>query len=118
MGEARHADDTEAPITIKQNEFADWLRKQFPAIELVRIDERNTSQLAAEALYQGGMRKSQRQKKPPPDIGTCERSTGNGGGLKGKGGAGSFFLLGKGRFFPSEIGLTKRKASVFKGNHR
>jgi RNase H-fold protein (predicted Holliday junction resolvase) len=42
---------------------ADWLRKQFPTIELVRIDERNTSQLAAEALYQGGMRKSQRQKK-------------------------------------------------------
>lgn len=63
LGEARHADDTEAPITIKQNEFADWLRKQFPTIELVRIDERNTSQLAAEALYQGGMRKSQRQKK-------------------------------------------------------
>jgi putative Holliday junction resolvase len=63
LGEARHADDTEAPITIKQNEFAEWLRKQFPAIELVRIDERNTSQLAAEALYQGGMRKSQRQIK-------------------------------------------------------
>ena len=63
LGEARHADDTEASITIKQNEFAVWLKKQFPLIELVRIDERNTSQLAAEALYQGGMRKSQRQKK-------------------------------------------------------
>lgn len=63
LGEARHADDSEAPITIKQNEFADWLKKQFPLIELVRIDERNTSKMAAEALYQGGMKKSQRQKK-------------------------------------------------------
>jgi len=58
------------------------------------------------------------KKNPLPTSGLAERSTGNGGGLKGKGGAGSFFLLGKGRFFPSEIGLTKRKASVFKGNHR
>lgn len=63
LGEARHADDSEAPITIKQNEFADWLKKQFPLVELVRIDERNTSKMAAEALYQGGMKKSQRQKK-------------------------------------------------------
>ena len=63
LGEARHADDSDAPITIKQNEFADWLKKQFPLVELVRIDERNTSKMAAEALYQGGMKKSQRQKK-------------------------------------------------------
>lgn len=63
LGEARHADDTASAITKKQLEFAQWLTKQFPTIELVRIDERNTTQLAAEALYVGGMRKSQRQKK-------------------------------------------------------
>jgi len=63
LGEAKYADGTDAPITEKQNSFATWLTKTFPNVELVRIDERGTSARAAEALFLGGMKKSDRQKK-------------------------------------------------------
>lgn len=63
VGEARHADGTASEITLLQQTFCEQLQKKHPLVKIHRIDERNTSQLAAQALVMGGMKKSDRQKK-------------------------------------------------------
>ena len=63
LGETFHADGSLATIGEKQHTFHLWLEKNLPAIEVVRIDERNSSKEAQQALIFGGMKKMQRQKK-------------------------------------------------------
>jgi len=43
--------------------FVRQLRKKFPAVETVTIDERFTSKMATRAIAQSGLRKTQRQRK-------------------------------------------------------
>jgi putative Holliday junction resolvase len=63
LGETIHADGSLSAIGEKQKTFQDWIEKQFPSLEVVRIDERNSSKEAQQALIFGGMKKMQRQKK-------------------------------------------------------
>ena len=63
LGETFHADGSLSTIGEKQRAFHLWLEKNLPAIEVVRIDERNSSKEAQQALIFGGMKKMQRQKK-------------------------------------------------------
>ncbi len=52
---------SESSEYVKQFETA--FRRKYPEIELVYQDERFTSMLASRALYDGGMKKKDRQKK-------------------------------------------------------
>jgi putative Holliday junction resolvase len=44
------------------------LKQQFPALQLVRIDERLTSAMASAALVAGGVKKKDRQAKGARDA--------------------------------------------------
>lgn len=68
VGEAKYADGKPSEITELQAKFVDVLLKKFPGVHVVRIDERYTSKMAAQALVASGMRKSQRQKKENLDM--------------------------------------------------
>lgn len=63
LGETFHADGSLSAIGEKQKQFQLWLEKQLPELEVLRIDERNSSKEAQQALLVGGMKKMQRQKK-------------------------------------------------------
>jgi putative Holliday junction resolvase len=56
------------PIEIEIQEFVKWFSKQFPTIEVVRMDERFTSSIAARALIDGGLKKNKRRDKTLLDV--------------------------------------------------
>ena len=63
VGESRRLDGKEGDITKEQDTFALQLGKKFPGKKIKRIDEAFTSKMAAKAMAEGGMRKSQRRIK-------------------------------------------------------
>lgn len=63
VGEARHRDGSRSEATELQDAFVRKIRNALPGIPVERVDERYSSQLAAQALVQGGMKKKDRMKK-------------------------------------------------------
>ncbi len=63
VGMPRQMDGTDSQSAQHVVGFVRKLRKQFPSIETVTIDERFTSKMASQAIAQSGLRKTQRQQK-------------------------------------------------------
>ncbi len=63
VGMPRQMDGTDSQSAQHVRGFVRKLRKQFPAIETVTIDERFTSKMANQAIAQSGLGKNKRQQK-------------------------------------------------------
>jgi len=50
-------------ITAKVEQLIEQLKKKFPAVRLVKHDERYTSKMAVQSMVTGGTKKKERQKK-------------------------------------------------------
>jgi putative Holliday junction resolvase len=68
VGEARYSDGSESEITVIQEKFCKRLQNKIPAIQIVREDERYSSQIAFESLIEGGFKKKERRKKENTDL--------------------------------------------------
>ena len=63
IGEPKNWDDTDTHATPLVKEIMKRLQKEFPAIPLLPVDERNTSKMASRAMIDMGMKKKQRRNK-------------------------------------------------------
>lgn len=63
IGEPYNLDDSETHITKDVKLFMSRLKKTFPAIEVVGVDERFTSKMAGRAMIDMGMKKKDRRNK-------------------------------------------------------
>ncbi|HWK04757.1 MAG TPA: Holliday junction resolvase RuvX [Puia sp.] len=63
VGEPKNWDDTDTHATPLVKEIVRRLQKEFPAIPLLMVDERNTSKMASRAMIDMGMKKKQRRIK-------------------------------------------------------
>lgn len=63
VGLPRKMDNSESESLKHIRFFVRAFQKRFPAVKVAWMDERFTSSLAKEALWVGGMKKSDRQKK-------------------------------------------------------
>ena len=63
MGDPKNWDDTDTHATPLVKKAVERLKKEFPAIPIKMVDERNTSKLASQAMIEMGMKKKQRQNK-------------------------------------------------------
>lgn len=68
IGEARYLNGDASSITELQQKFATHVQKTFPQLEVVRENEMFTSQLASQALFASGRKKSDRAKKENVDM--------------------------------------------------
>ncbi len=68
IGEPLNWDDTATHATPLVEAAIKQLTKKFPAIPIQKVDERNTSKMAAQAMIQMGMKKKDRQKKENKDM--------------------------------------------------
>lgn len=68
VGKATRLNGESSDITERQEKFVALLGKNFPDKKIERIDEAFTSKMAAQALFQSGMKKSDRQKKENLDM--------------------------------------------------
>ena len=63
IGDPKNLDGSVTDATALVIECIRILQKNFPAIPIVKIDERFTSKIASRSMIEGGMRKKQRQNK-------------------------------------------------------
>lgn len=63
IGEPKNLDDTATHITKQVETVILRLKKEFPAIPVIGVDERYTSKMASKAMIEMGMKKKQRQNK-------------------------------------------------------
>jgi len=63
IGEPKNWDDSDTHATPLVKEIMARLHKEFPAIPLLPVDERNTSKMASRAMVDMGMKKKQRRNK-------------------------------------------------------
>ncbi len=63
IGEPRKIDNTPGDLEPQIRGLIKKIQKQFPHIEIVRIDERFTTHLAQQSLIQGGVPKMKRRNK-------------------------------------------------------
>ena len=63
VGEPRKLDNTPSDSTRYIEPFVNRIRKAFPHIQLVRIDERFTSRMAFQTMIDAGLKKKARQDK-------------------------------------------------------
>lgn len=63
IGAPRNLDGSPTDATALADECARVLQKNFPQVQVVRLDERFTSRLAARSLHDSGLRKKARQQK-------------------------------------------------------
>jgi putative Holliday junction resolvase len=63
IGEPRNWDDSDTHATPLVRAVMIKLKKEFPAIPLQPVDERNTSKMASRAMIDMGMKKKQRRNK-------------------------------------------------------
>lgn len=63
VGDPKDLRGNPTDATRMANEFVTHLKKQFPAIQVVRIDERFTSKMATKAILDSGVKKKDRQNK-------------------------------------------------------
>lgn len=63
IGEPLNLDDSDTHATPLVREAIKRLKKEFPSIEIMTVDERFTSKMASRAMVDMGMKKKDRQKK-------------------------------------------------------
>lgn len=63
IGDPRNLDDSPTDITAAAAEFKKKLKRHFPNVKIVTVDERFTSKMASRAMVDMGMKKKDRQKK-------------------------------------------------------
>ncbi|MBD0331585.1 MAG: Holliday junction resolvase RuvX [Chitinophagaceae bacterium] len=67
IGKPLNWDESPTHATPLVEKVIKQLRKNFPAIPVKEVDERNTSKLASQAMIEMGMKKKQRQNKAAVD---------------------------------------------------
>lgn len=67
VGEPKNWDDTDTHATPLVKQLVVRLKKEFPAMPLLLVDERNTSKMASRAMVEMGMKKKQRRNKAMVD---------------------------------------------------
>lgn len=63
IGDPKNLDGSPTDATPLVEEAVRILKKQFPAVPLIRVDERLTSRMAGRSIAASGLRKKQRQDK-------------------------------------------------------
>jgi putative Holliday junction resolvase len=63
IGDPRNLDDSPTDATAAAAEFTKKLKRHFPNVKIVTVDERFSSKLASRAMVEMGMKKKDRQKK-------------------------------------------------------
>lgn len=63
LGEPKNWDDSDTHATPLIKQIMERLRKEFPSIPLLMVDERYTSKMASRAMIDMGLKKKQRQNK-------------------------------------------------------
>jgi putative Holliday junction resolvase len=63
IGDPRNLDDSETDATAAAAEFTKKLKRHFPTVNIVTVDERYSSKMASKAMVDMGMKKKDRQKK-------------------------------------------------------
>lgn len=63
IGEPKNMDDSDTHATALVENCIKELQKNFPAIPIVKVDERFTSKMAKDAMIEMGMKKKQRRNK-------------------------------------------------------
>lgn len=67
IGEPKNLDDSDTHATEPVRKIVEKLKKTFPAIPVVLVDERYTSSMAKRAMIDMGMKKKQRRDKAAVD---------------------------------------------------
>ena len=67
IGDPRNLDDSATDATAAAEEFVKKLKRHFPSINIVTVDERYSSKMASRAMIEMGMKKKQRQNKAMVD---------------------------------------------------
>lgn len=67
VGDPRNLDDSETHITSAAAEFVKKLKRHFPGVKVVTIDERYSSKMATRAMIEMGMKKKDRRNKANVD---------------------------------------------------
>src|SRR5690606_23555758 len=63
FGDPKRSNNEPSHITPELDAFVEQFKKQFPLIDVVRMDERFTSKLAFQTMIDSGLKKKQRQNK-------------------------------------------------------
>ncbi len=63
VGEPKNWDDSDTHATPLVKQLVTRLKKEFPAMPLLMVDERNTSKMASRAMIDMGLKKKQRRNK-------------------------------------------------------
>jgi putative Holliday junction resolvase len=63
VGDPKRMDNTQSESARFIEPFVNRLKKAFPTIPIVRIDERFTSKIAFQTMLDGGLKKKERQNK-------------------------------------------------------
>ena len=63
IGDPRNLDDSPTDATAAAAEFTKKLKRHFPNVNIITVDERFSSKLASRAMVEMGMKKKDRQKK-------------------------------------------------------
>ena len=63
MGEPKNWDESDTHATPLVKKAVEKLKKEFPAMPIVMVDERYTSKLAKQAMIEMGMKKKERRNK-------------------------------------------------------
>jgi len=67
IGEPKNLDDSDTHATEPVRKIVEKIKKEFPSIPVVLVDERYTSSLAKRAMIDMGMKKKQRRDKATVD---------------------------------------------------
>ncbi len=63
VGYPLHLDESESEMSLAVDKFIEELQKNHPHIPVAKEDERYTSQMAAQSLFQSGVKKKKRRNK-------------------------------------------------------
>jgi putative Holliday junction resolvase len=63
IGEPKNWDESDTDATPLVNQFIQKFKKEFPSVQIEKVDERYTSKLAVQAMVEMGMKKKDRRKK-------------------------------------------------------
>ncbi len=63
IGEPKNLDDSDTHATPMVKRIIKKLKKEFPALRIIAVDERYTSKMASQAMIDMGMKKMQRRNK-------------------------------------------------------
>jgi putative Holliday junction resolvase len=67
VGDPKNLDDSPTDITAAAAEFVKKLKRHFPGVNIVTIDERYSSKMASRAMIDMGMKKKDRRNKANVD---------------------------------------------------